>query len=164
MFLGNQNKTMIDIKFENMIKISPNYKLTSFILLDDVKGWSDGYMADLTNINLDVMKLKALTKKDKLDKYFIEKGHRPKIELIIKQIKNLKGEPITDIKWRLLDNTVLLKSKKHKAKCNPSFIKYFVNAYKPLGTISLSLYGKLKPIEVKIGEERVGLIMPITNY
>ena len=163
------NNDNLWVKVSNVLKIAPRYTLAdSFILLKDVEGWTDGFIADITNINLENMRTLAMIKNSKgkgLARYTIDKDKCPEIKLIAakvdERITNGESEAVADIEWDLLDNMVMLKSERHAVKCNPKYIRYFHDAYKQLSSsITLHISGSNNPIDVRIGD-RIGLIMPI---
>ena len=152
-------------KLDNLIKIAPNYKLDSFIVLKDRDGWTDGVLADLTNINFETVKAQATIKHAKLKpgaymRYVIDKEQAPEVKRILDQITDEKV--VTDIEFDLLTNTVNLLADGLKVKVNPSYIKYFATAYKQLwGSVQFKVSGELVPISVYIGDALTGFIMPI---
>lgn len=155
-------------KIENLLKITPNFKLDSFIVLKDRDGWTDGFVADLTNINFDTVKAQATIKNAKLKpgqymRFITKKEEAPEFAKIECSIKDDKI--VDDIELDLRDNMVFLKSGDMKAKINPSYLKYFANAYKALwGSLEIKITEELAPVSIYIGNGRVGVIMPVRQH
>ena len=152
-------------KIENLLKITPNFKLDSFIVFNDRDGWTDGFIADLTNINFETVKVQAIIKHAKLKpsqsmRFVLEKENAPKFSQIEGSI--LDSKVVDDIELDLRDNMVFLKAGNMKVKFNPCYLKYFANAYKELwGSLEIKVTEELTPISIYIGGSRVGVIMPI---
>lgn len=137
---------------DNIIK-----KDMRLLKLEDRKGWTDGYIADLTSEYMPVVEAKAKQKG-------IEFGsQKPKIQPLLDQNKDDSHE-VESIEFDLTSKTAVLKNKSMEARVNPSFLAYFQKAYKGWGGIErLGLTGELTPVKVYARDELVGLIMPIRN-
>jgi hypothetical protein len=142
----------ITTKFDNLLKIAKTYTFTSasrFIeLVDKSDGWSDGYIADFGN--KDIARSKAMLKG------VVASGNKPEISKIIPN-----GNRVVDnVEYSLDNNCAVLKSKELNCYVNPSFVKYFYNAYKYF-TPKFILTDELKPVKVVYADKLAGLIMPI---
>lgn len=132
-------------------------KDSRFFELDDSEGWSDGYIADLTPTNVELMKATAITRKAEMT------SQKPKI----KQLINTTNEhEVEKVEFDLKSKTAILENSKLKANVNPKFIGYFVKAYDKLGSITLRLTSDKTPINVYLSnrgskDELIGLIMPV---
>lgn len=159
-----------NIKLENAIKLAKNYLFESsglFALMADCDGWTDGFIANLKPIDVDLMKAKAkiYSAKNPSFRYTIEPDKTPKIQPILSSVDNNDYEPVIDIEWDLLTNSIILKSENSQEKINPKYLKYFTVTYKAMMSPDMFICKNLKmsPIELKIGGDRVGLIMPMRD-
>jgi hypothetical protein len=147
----------------NLKSIAPSYNTpSSYIEFKDHEGWSDGYMADLTNINQDTMKLKAKIgfEKGKTSKFCVEKSECPRIKNVLDQASgNYKVD-----RFYFDINTLSIKLINHNthAWVNPKFIKYFMVAYQT-ENLEFQLTDPLKPVKVLVNNTLIGLIMPIRH-
>lgn len=132
-----------------------------FCLLKDSEGWTNAFIADLVGLNLDVIQAQARIKhiKDSLFRFTIEKEQCPEIKRIIPELKDC--EDVNDMQFDLEYNKVWLISKNKKLQVEPKYIKYFVENYKNLGSLSFKLSELKKPVTVWQNDLMIGLIMPL---
>lgn len=153
----------ITLKIDNAMSITKNFnfnKDTRVLLFSDNPGWTNGYIANLLDIDIKQIKAKAILK-DCRHNFEIPKKDRPKAKTGVRKVG--KGYKVEDIEWDLLDNSLILKSKAIRSKINPTFYKYFVNAYKEFGGVDLEVTSENTPVKVIQGDDLVGLIMPIKS-
>lgn len=158
----------LTVKIKHALKISKNYTFESFglfALLADSEGWTDGIIVNLKPVDVDIMKSKAKAYSEKLMnnsfRYTIDPGQTPKIQPILSMVDNNQYEPVTDIEWDLLTNSIVLISENNRELVNPMYVKYFATTYKMAPDLYICKNIKKSPIEVRINGDRVGLIMPI---
>jgi hypothetical protein len=148
-------------KLVSVSEISKPFKLESFSLLKDMEGWTDSYMADLTNYNLENMKAKAFLLKDKLERYVIDREKTPEIKTRIYD----GGYEVTDLKWDLENNWLVLiaTDTDFKVSINSKYIKYFTEAYKNVGGIQkMIIRDNRSPVKIYGGDDLlIGLVSPI---
>lgn len=127
--------------------------------LADSEGWTDGYIADLTNWYMPNIEVKAKMRKVEFQE------NKPKVQPLLDQNSDGNHE-VDSIEFDLSSKTAVLKNASIRANVNPKFLAYFQKAYKEWGGIDkLVLTGQHKQVKVYAKEKLVGLIMPIrANY
>lgn len=147
----------LDNLFE-LVKPSDNIikKDMRLFRLADQKGWSNGYIADLTDYYMPTVEARAKLKGIEFHE------EKPNIQQLLAQAKD-KNHEVNSIEFDLANKTAVLKNASIQAHVNPKYLAYFQKAYKDWGGIDkLSLTGELSPVKVYAQEKLVGLIMPIT--
>jgi hypothetical protein len=149
---------MINIyRYEDGLKrISRPYHPERFIALADHTGWSDGFIADLTDFNTDKYLLET-----KIHNHAVtEKDKGPKIQPLIPGGRSL----VESMEYDMVTGHLKLINHIMSAWVNPDFVQYFQTNYKKLGGIQkLVLTASDKAIKVIVGDALVGLIMPIRH-
>ena len=126
-----------------------------FFKLADRAGWTDGYIADITNHYLPTIEAKAKLKGIEYD------TQKPKIQPILDAFMDAHHD-VETIEFDLNSKTAVLVNSEMKAYVNPHFLAYFQKAYADRGGIDrLSLTGERSQVKVYVRDELVGLIMPI---
>jgi len=157
-------KSELKNKINNLMKITKNYSVNgAFLVLKD-EGWSDGFMADLTNYYFEIIKGKAIDKngyfQNKVFSFNLDREKGVDIKNTIPD--KTKEEEVINVEFNLEDNTCCLVSQLYKVKFNPKYLKYFYKAYKPFcGDLDIKVTSEVSPITIYIGGELKGLIMPI---
>lgn len=122
----------------------------------DGNSWSNGFIADITNINTQKMKAQAIIKNNEL---------KPLSPKALKKIipPDGQGEDVEDVNLTLQHKAVKLTGKTLHAFVNPLFLQYFEKSYRATGGIQrIVVVGKTSPVKIYSNEDRlVGLIMPI---
>lgn len=141
-------------KLENLMILAKPYAMPDrFFLLEDSDGWTDGYIADLTNLNTATMQARAVIKG-------IIQDQKPKIKPLIPDGSHV----VENIALDLSDNMAILYNRTVAVKVNPCYLKFFDNAYKKMGGIKeLIVTAPDKSVKVMTADENelVGLIMPV---
>ena len=151
-------------KLETLEGLAKPFRVSdTFLLFNDHDGWTDGYLADLTNLCVEEMTAKATLQHRRcaLARFKTDKAACPNVAEYIPSGKQL----VEDLELDLADGMVWLKTPTIQAKVNPVFIKYFAAAYKSTGGIvKLVLSGGLSAVKV-IGRDNklIGLIMPLRS-
>ncbi len=128
-------------------------KESKFIELADSDGWTDCFIADLTNLSKDFMRANAITHKSEIV------DRKPNIKAVI---PTSEEHEVEKIEFDLKSKTAVLENSTIKAKVNPKFIGYFVKAYESTHLpIELKLTGEFTPVKVYLQGGLIGLIMPI---
>ncbi len=135
---------------DNVIK-----KDMRLLKIGDQTGWTNGYMADLTNWYLPKVEAKAKLKGIEFE------ANKPNIKPLLDQAKESNHE-VESIEFDLTSKTAILKNSSIKAYVNPDYLAYFQKAYKELGGISkLVLTGERTSVKVYNRDQLIGLVMPI---
>lgn len=128
-----------------------------FIKPKDNVGWTNGYLADLTDLNTSIMEAKAIVK----GLTICEGDNAPEIK---KVIPNTAEHIVESVEFDLATKSVELKNSKIKSYCNPKFLGYFQKVFENLGGIQkITLTGELTAIKIYVGDMLVGVVMPIRN-
>ena len=126
--------------------------------LEDRKGWTNGFLADLTGWYMPTVEAKAKLKGIEFD------SRKPKIQPLLDQNMDESHE-VEKIEFDLTTKTAILHNASIEAKVNPKFLAYFQKAYQDRGGIErLGLTGEFTPVKVYANDELVGLIMPIKAH
>ena len=164
------NTDNLCIKLKNLIKIAKNYNFEPsglFSLWGDSEGWTDGFLANLKSTDKDIMQAKAIIYRQKNQNFRCvnEANEGPKIKPILSRIDNDQYEPVMDIEWDILTNSLILISETSKELVNPVYVKYFATVYKNMIVTDIFICKNINmsPVEIKIDNDRVGLIMPIRH-
>lgn len=147
-------------KLQHLMELTKPYSMEGFILFKDHEGWTDGFMADLTNLRQEEMKATATIKNAKNPRNFrftVELDRCPEFS----KLPAGGDQEVIDMELDLTDGYTWLLSEEDQTKVNQKYLKYFEETYKKLGGISKLLIDGQKPIQVFNGDQKVGIIMPI---
>lgn len=147
-------------KIHKHIKTNPSnvYKMGKYITFSDTIGWSNGYIADLTDKNLS--EVKHLVKKYKMEIPINEESFKQEVKKVIPSGSHI----VESIQFDLDTNDLILINKTVTTRINPDFLMYFYHVYvknEKFVKTKLILTQQYLPVKVIVNEKLVALIMPI---
>lgn len=159
----------LQLKIDNLLTLTRTGDVLrdKFMLLQDHDGWSNGYIADLTPINVAVMQAKATFKYNKRQTFQLRtnKTLSPKIQPLLDKQKKDIYKDIDNVSLDLLTLHATIITGESTTVLDPIFMKYFQDTYKKLGTVTykICISHKLEPVTVCLNDNIVGFIMPILS-
>lgn len=147
--------------------IKGNYIFDSFMLLKDYNpGWTDGYLADLTGYNQELLQAqsKSAYENETITRFEVEREHCPELSKVLGNI----GEyiEVQDISFNLEQSTdkipaIDLISGYITRTINFKLLKHFVNRKVNCFDRLMIAKEETKPVRLYLDAMLIGLVMPL---